>query len=218
MKKVLIIAYQFPPRGGPGVHRTLNLVKYLRENGYEPIVLTIDDHSLSRSKAIRDQSLLNEIPSDLKIVRTPSNEPFGFVTTMMKFGVYRIFWNLFFPLLWETSVAWNRIAFDHAKKLIIEQSIELIYTTSGPFSSLLIGRKLKRSLNVKWVADLRDPYTDGYAWAFPTKLHWLLMRCFERYILSIPDTLIVNTDAVLSLYHKRGIRKGKRTVVINNGH
>src|SRR4051812_3012819 len=40
MKKVLIVAYYFPPSGGPGVQRVLKYVQYLREFGWEPVVLT----------------------------------------------------------------------------------------------------------------------------------------------------------------------------------
>ena len=40
MKNVLMIAYSFPPAGGPGVQRTSKFVKYLRNYGWEPVVLT----------------------------------------------------------------------------------------------------------------------------------------------------------------------------------
>ena len=41
-RKVLVIAYFFPPAGGSPIQRTLKFVKYLREYGYEPIVLTTE--------------------------------------------------------------------------------------------------------------------------------------------------------------------------------
>lgn len=41
VKKVLMIAYHFPPfQGSSGVHRTARFAQYLPENGFEPIVLT----------------------------------------------------------------------------------------------------------------------------------------------------------------------------------
>ena len=39
MRKVLIIANQFPPMGGSGVQRSVKFVKHLRSFGYEPVVL-----------------------------------------------------------------------------------------------------------------------------------------------------------------------------------
>jgi hypothetical protein len=44
MKKVLMIAHQFPPIGGSGVQRTVKFVKYLRDFGWEPVVLTRKAH------------------------------------------------------------------------------------------------------------------------------------------------------------------------------
>ena len=42
MSKILIIVYDFPPRlGGGGVLRTVKLAKYLKESGYDPIILTV---------------------------------------------------------------------------------------------------------------------------------------------------------------------------------
>lgn len=40
MRKVLIIANQFPPMGGSGVQRSVKFVKHLRSFGYEPVVFT----------------------------------------------------------------------------------------------------------------------------------------------------------------------------------
>ncbi|MEM9650039.1 MAG: glycosyl transferase family 1, partial [Bacteroidota bacterium] len=38
MHKVLVIAYYWPPAGGPGVQRWLKFVKYFKDFGIEPIV------------------------------------------------------------------------------------------------------------------------------------------------------------------------------------
>ena len=40
-KKVLVIAYDYPPLGGGGVFRTLKFTKYLPRFGFKPYVLTI---------------------------------------------------------------------------------------------------------------------------------------------------------------------------------
>jgi hypothetical protein len=37
-RRVLVIAYYWPPAGGSGVQRFLKFVKYLREYGWEPVV------------------------------------------------------------------------------------------------------------------------------------------------------------------------------------
>ena len=41
MNKALLIAYHYPPLGGPGVFRTLKFTKYLPNFNYQPFILTI---------------------------------------------------------------------------------------------------------------------------------------------------------------------------------
>src|ERR1041384_891591 len=72
MKKVLIVAYYFPPSGGPGVQRVLKYVQYLREFGWEPVVLTVRDGNFPA----RDESLLDEVPKDVTVIRTDIFEPY----------------------------------------------------------------------------------------------------------------------------------------------
>ena len=136
----------------------------------------------------------------------------------MKIKLYRLFWIFLYPLLWEWSLFWSLRNFKTAKKIIKEHQIDLVYTSSAPYSVLLLGNKLKRKLGVKWVADLRDPFTDAYAWQFPTKLHWKCMRIFEKQYFNKPDKLVVNTNEVKKLYLKRGLTHPEKITVINNGY
>ena len=70
---ILVISYLFPPRGGVGVQRIAKFVKYLPENGFKPIVLTVKKPSGSVPE---DKALLDEISPDVEIIRTKSYEPY----------------------------------------------------------------------------------------------------------------------------------------------
>ena len=72
MKNLLIIAYYFPPSGGPGVQRVLKHVKYIRDFGWQPYVLTVSNGEFPA----RDESLLKEIPDDVVVERTYIYEPY----------------------------------------------------------------------------------------------------------------------------------------------
>ncbi|HSM64550.1 MAG TPA: hypothetical protein VK833_11475, partial [Gillisia sp.] len=72
MKKVLIIAYYWPPAGGPGVQRWLKFVKYLREFEIEPIVYVPKNPDYP----IIDETLLDEIPKDVIILKKQIFEPY----------------------------------------------------------------------------------------------------------------------------------------------
>lgn len=69
-KKVLIIAYFFPPLGGSGVQRTLKFTKYLPAFGIQPLVSTVrHGHNFAY-----DESLLQEIPESVQVIRSNSLE------------------------------------------------------------------------------------------------------------------------------------------------
>ncbi len=70
-KRVLIVAYVFPPVGGAGVQRVTKFVKYLPEFGWEATVLTTENPSVP----LQDESLLADIPPQTKIVRARTLEP-----------------------------------------------------------------------------------------------------------------------------------------------
>jgi len=71
MKKVLIITYYWPPKGGVGVQRWLKLTKYLAKHNVKPIIYT-PDNGVS---ILEDKSLLNKIPSELKVLKRKIFEP-----------------------------------------------------------------------------------------------------------------------------------------------
>lgn len=215
---ILFVAYQFPPRGGPGVHRSINLVKHLRNYGYDPVVLTIREEDIKAGGYDWDESLLKGLPDNLSIYRVPSHEPLGFIQKATKFKLFRLFWFFFYPLLWERPARWPAKTLVAASEIVKKHNIQLVYTSSGPFSAALLGLKLKNSLGLKWVADLRDPFTDGYQWDFPSKFHWLLARFFEKKYLSQCDHLIVNTPTVKRLMEARSVHEPQRITAIGNGY
>jgi len=175
LKKVLIISYYWPPSGGSGVQRWLKFVKYFREFGIEPIVLTIDPAFATFPN--HDYSLLEEIPEGIEIHTTQASSPFelykkvrkkdapqagfsgekktGLVDKAMRF----IRGNFFIP---DARIGWNKFALEKAKELIQLHNIDSIVTTSPPHSTQLIGLELKRIFNLHWLADLRDPWTEIY--------------------------------------------------------
>ena len=69
--KILIITYVFPPAAYVGVYRTLKYCKYLREQGWDPLVLTIRPAGIT----YRNEALSREIPSDVPVYRTFNIDP-----------------------------------------------------------------------------------------------------------------------------------------------
>ena len=190
MKKVLIVAYYFPPSGGPGVQRVLKYTRYLREFGWEPIILTVKNGNFP---AI-DESLIKEIPEGVNVVRTEIFEPYDLyrkltgkskntaidVNTLRKDGAKISFTErisefiratFFIP---DARIGWHKAAVDAGLKLIKNEGISAIYSSSPPYTCSVIARTLKRKSGLPWIAGFRDPWTGFLTtpkrWWLPAKI------------------------------------------------
>lgn len=74
MRKVLLIAYYFPPIGGSGVQRPTKFVKYLPEFGWQPYVISTDRPYGDGAEG-RDETLLADIPPGVSVWRVPTPQP-----------------------------------------------------------------------------------------------------------------------------------------------
>jgi glycosyltransferase involved in cell wall biosynthesis len=188
LRRVLFVAYYFPPRGGAGVQRSLKFVKYLRQFGWEPTVLT-DAHQ--RRSGAYDETLLAEVPEDTRIVRVPSREEF--FVKLSRFGLGRVAGLSLRP---DTQVTWVRPALKAALGLAAERPFDAVYTSIQPWSMGLVGMKLKARLGVPWVCDFRDPWSRSLHLVWPTKLHWEADRALETRYLASADRTVVVTETM----------------------
>jgi glycosyltransferase involved in cell wall biosynthesis len=205
MKKILFLTYYYPPSSGAGVQRPLKLSKNLHQFGVDPVVISVDPDVASYAGF--DHHLLEEVPPSLRVYRTNTNEHYkyyrnlvrkniptagfanesnpGFLQRLARF----IRGNFYFP---DPRKGWNDYAFEQAKKLIREEKIDTVFTTSPPHSTHLIGQRLKKELGVRWICDLIDPWTDIYYFKQLYHLPYALRinRRMEREVLEQADALI----------------------------
>ena len=73
--RVLFVTYYYPPSGGPGVQRALKFSRYLPDSGWQPVVLSVREDDAAWPA--RDESLLEEIPTDVEVHRTPAFDPYA---------------------------------------------------------------------------------------------------------------------------------------------
>lgn len=177
MKKVLIIAYYWPPAGGPGVQRWLKFVKYLPDFDMEPIVYVPENATYP----IIDQDLVNQINKKVTVLKQPIKEPYKLAsifskksTTTISSGIIKaakkqsfiekillyVRGNFFIP---DARVGWVNPSVDYLSNYIKTNAVDVIITTGPPHSMHLIGLELQKRFAVKWIADFRDPWTSiGY--------------------------------------------------------
>jgi glycosyltransferase involved in cell wall biosynthesis len=163
--RILYISYFFPPLGGPAVLRNLKIVKYLCRRGAEIDLITVKDIEYF----YYDESLLSEIPG-LRVFRTSSLDPMALLRKIrgskpegsgelykntperLKLLIRRLY-----PL--DDKIGWLPFLLRQAKKLISQQSYDLIFVSCGPFSSALGALLLSRSSGIPYVYDARDYWT-----------------------------------------------------------
>ena len=173
MKKVLIISYYWPPAGGSGVQRWLKFTKYLPKYNWQPIIYTPENPYFE----VRDEDLLNDIPTEAEICKTPIWEPYslkdrlfgkgsksqsaGVITNKKSLKNKVLNWvrgNVFIP---DPKIYWVKPSVKALLKKIQEEEIDHIVTTGPPHSMHLIGFGLKKAMpNLKWIADFRDPWSE----------------------------------------------------------
>ncbi|MBW6458021.1 MAG: glycosyltransferase [FCB group bacterium] len=204
-KKVLIITYYWPPAGGPGVQRVLKFAKYLPGFDWEPLILTVRNGEYPAY----DESLLKEVPPGMKVYRTQTREPAGCYKKFtgvkknepVPVGVLAqtdrslkkrianfIRMNLVIP---DAKKAWKRYALREAGKIIRDERPDVILSSSPPPTVHLIARELARRYKLKWVADLRDPWSNiHYYQGRRLKIAAGIDAALERKTLSYADRVL----------------------------
>lgn len=161
MKRVLFIAYLFPPINNSGTQRPAKFAKYLAGYGWEPTVITaavFDGHPV-------DDGLMADIPAGAQVVRVPMlNERIGAQVTSLA-GGSRIGHRLGDALSWRMRMRyhtpdmyalWKPTVMRAAMQIFNHGGFDAIYATGFPWTSLLIGRDLAKATGRPLVADFRD--------------------------------------------------------------
>ncbi|MBJ7879884.1 glycosyltransferase [Gelidibacter salicanalis] len=230
-KKALIITYYWPPAGGPGVQRWLKFVKYLPDFDVQPIVYVPENPSYP----MLDNTLLEEIPKEVTILKQPINEPYKLAeffskqssktissgvipkekkqTVMQQLMLY-VRGNYFIP---DARKAWVKPSVTYLSEYIKKHHIQTVITTGPPHSIHLIGLQLKATLGVKWIADFRDPWTTiGYH----KKLKLSTSAAqkhehMEKQVLSTADHILVTSENTKKEF---ATKSNQPITVITNGY
>ncbi len=173
MKKVLILAYDFPPYVSVGGLRPYAWLKYLPEYGVEPIVVTrswsndygngLDYVAASSSANIE----IDELPTGL-VIRTPY-APTLSNRLLLKYGSGR------FRLLRKSLTAWAEITqflwvtgtkkelYYAAEEFLSENKVDAIIATGDPFVLFKYASLLSRKFKIPWISDYRDLWSQFYS-------------------------------------------------------
>lgn len=210
-RRLLIVAYFYPPCRDTGILRPESMTRHLRGLGHELTVLTTsaygelpgDDaagvvrsadaqrwrarlHGADRVDSLYDADTYGASPHPLSKLIVPE------------------------PL----AVAWAPFARSKALRLHRERPFDAVITTSPPESAHLVGRALRRR-GAAWVADIRDAWTfEPLRPRFPTAAQRRLDSRLERRWLSSANAVVCVSEPAAADLRARGIAD---PVVICNG-
>ncbi|TQI70668.1 glycosyl transferase family 4 [Gramella sp. Hel_I_59] len=230
MKKALIVTYYWPPAGGPGVQRWLKFVTYLRDFDIEPVVYIPENPGYP----LLDKSLVDEIPTGIRILKQPIFEPYkvaeifskgdsktissGIIakeqeqSAIQKLMLF-VRGNFFIP---DARKFWIKPSVRYLKLVLEKEMFDVLITTGPPHSLHLIGLALQKSVGIKWIADFRDPWTEiGYH----KKLK--LTQSSRQKHLNLESEVLNKADHIITTSHTTKAEFESKTTrpirVITNG-
>lgn len=235
-RRVVLIAYFFPPTGGVSVARMLRAAEYLPRYGWEPIVVA----PASSGHSIQDPAGLAGIPPDLRVVRTACPEP-AKLRRLLKSLVDRetstgesqgaakaeswprrraaqvssLTRRFLFP---DEQVAWLPFAVVAAVQAAREYGADALLSTSSPATAHLAAMLTSRIVGIPWVADFRDPWVgNALDRDLPGAMAAMRRRLERRFIAAAAELTFV-TPSLTKMYQHRYPRYADRLHTIPNGY
>jgi len=205
MKRILMIAYHFPPlAGSSGIQRTLRFVQHLPKFGWEPIVLTCHPRAYEKT----NNHLLADIPPSVVVSRAFALDAARHFSIAGHYPGY-----LARPDRW---VSWRFDGVRQGMRLIETYRPNVIWSTFPIATAHVIGAELQCHSGLPWVADFRDPMAqDGYP-ADPRT--WRAYKRIEESALEQARLAIFTTPGAARFYQRRYPHAKARIEVIENGY
>lgn len=232
-KKILIIAYYWPPYSGVAVHRWLHMSNYLDKLGYEVHVLVPENANYSELDADLDKY----VSKNINVVKTKIFEVRNLLSrhkkyksnsgkldsiflkdkSKLSFTEKLMLWvrgNIFIP---DARVTWFLKSKSAITKYVKENSIDVVITTGTPHSTHLFGLREQKVNNIKWIADFRDPWT-----AIEYHNEMFLSKFASKRHVNLERKVLTSADAVATVSHSWGedFKKigARKVFIVHNGY
>lgn len=184
-KRVLMIAFDYPPRRSSGVQRTLKFSEYLPRFGWEPIVLTARPAAYPE----RDADDGRAIPPGLVVRRTWALDAARHLAWRGRYWQWTAN-----PDRWPT---WRWSAVPAGLALIRRYRPAVIWSTYPIATAHRIALQLQRRSGLPWVADFRDPMPHRYGAGGPCENR---LRRIEAAVLQHSSRVVLTTPGAAQVY------------------
>lgn len=202
MKRVLFIAFYFPPRNNVACYRSGCFAKFLPDHGWLPTVVCQD---WPADRVDSDPDFVGKIPESVEVHRIPAPP---------EKGVYeRVILRKLAPYLvpHRAPILWWRQARRLVDSLVRETKFDAVWATSDPLTPLTLGLGAARQARIPWIADIRDCLN---VQKFGSWYKRPFFRYQERRLCRAADRVITVSEGLRKALHKI---TGAPVSVIPNG-
>lgn len=194
VKKLLIIAYNFPPLANAESIVTAKMVKGIQNRGWQAEVCTVRPDS---GPETNDESLLDLLPAGLKIHRCPSL-PGGKLSRLLRIIKLKQLASIVgsFP---DEKIFWLPSAAMTINRLLKKSDYRLIYSTSFPITNHLLGYIIKKKTRLPWLVNFSDPWIDSPFYTSSLNCLKNIHSNWEKKIIESADKIAFPNKGVCSL-------------------
>lgn len=196
MRKLLMLAYYFPPMNESGANRPFRFAKYLRAFEVSTQVVMVSDND-------SNGAVLQCETSTEKVAKYTG------LTSVAARSVQRL-------LPYNDQLTWVPQAVAAAKQVLASGDVFAMFSTSPPIATHIAAFLLKRRHRIRWIADLRDPiYRNPFrrgrvvGW-WDQFVEWL--------IITYADGVVGNTAGAVKELKKRYPKFADKIYLIWNGY
>jgi hypothetical protein len=211
--KILIISYYYYPMINPRSFRWINLSQEFVKNKHSVDVLSFKNfgdpkyEKISGVNVFRSSDLLSTLKKKFKknnYSKKKSNKKYRFYNLkFIKNHVLKLFNSILNNLIWpDFAFMWYFTSNKKAIQLLNKNQYNLIITVSHPFTSHLVGLKIKKKYpNVFWIADSGDPFSFGSLSSSNNfNIYSSLNKIFENKVFLKANYLTVTTELTKDRY------------------
>lgn len=125
-------------------------------------------------------------------------------------------YNYFVP---DTKVRWYKNAVeDIFNRVLKEEEIDIIFSTSAPYTDHLIALEVKKKTNKPWVVDLRDPWVGNkFIYDRYNEKRKAKERELEAEVIKYADKVLNVTKDITDMYIERYPEYKDKFITITNG-
>jgi hypothetical protein len=207
---------EFPPWNVAGVYRPVRFLNALKQNGFEPIVVTFEmteylklypqniDHGLE--KLLPDNLITYRIPLDMELIKNESKSK----------------WSKFLSVYFRTTEyfekAWRKKLAAALPAIIAKHQPKLLFATVPPYSNAVLAKEVSIQYQLPFILDMRDAWAALAVHPVGSYFHFLYRKRLEYNVFKQAHKIISVTPQLINIFKRtHPAVQGEKFKLIYNG-